>query len=435
MEPKRPRKSVMIYGAAFLVAAGAIVAVLALLFNVRERREEVYQYPLKVVDMKAGELDPTVWGKNFPLEYDTFIRTKEDHGRTDYGGSTPYSRIERYPAVKRLWAGYPFSVDYNEERGHFYALTDQKETRRVKEFKQPGACANCHAGEAPGLIKEMGWEAFNKTPYNDLSSKLHIASTCADCHDPKTMDLVLTRPAFKNAMAQAGVDLSKATRQEMRSYVCAQCHVEYYFRGEGKELTFPWSKGRTIEAIEAHYDEYGHVDFTNKETGAAMIKIQHPEFEMWGTGLHARSGVACADCHMPYIRSGSVKVSDHWVRSPLTNIAASCQACHPRPEEELKARVKDIQDKTAGLLRNAETALLAAMDAIVKAKTAGLPEEKLAEAKALIRRGQLRWDFVFSENGSGFHSPQEAARVLAGAIDFARQAELKAALLVPAAGR
>jgi nitrite reductase (cytochrome c-552) len=154
---------------------------------------------------------------------------------------------------------------------------------------------------------------------------------------------------------------------------------------------------------------------------------------MWGTGLHARSGVACADCHMPYVRTGSIKVSDHWVRSPLTHIAGACQTCHPRPEEELKARVKDIQDKTAGLLRMAEGALLAAMDAIVKAKDSGVPEDKLAEAKALIRRGQLRWDFVFSENGSGFHRPQEAARVLAGAIDFARQAELKATLLAPVA--
>ncbi len=306
-------------------------------------------------------------------------------------------------------------------------------TRRVKEFNQPGACANCHSGIAPRLIKELGWDEFNSLPYNELAPKLRHGSVCADCHDPKTMDLVITRPAFKKAMAESGVNLSKATRQEMRTYVCAQCHVEYYFYGENKELTFPWAKGRTIEDIEAYYDENGHVDWVNKETGAQMLKAQHPEFETWGTGLHAKSGVACADCHMPYIRTGSVKVSDHWVRSPLTNIAASCQACHPRTEEELKTRVKDIQDKTAGLLRKTETALLAAMDAIIKARDAGVPDEKLAEARALIRRGQLRWDFVFSENGTGFHSPQEAARNLANAIDFARQAELKASLLLPAA--
>ena len=432
METKRPRKNALLYGAAFLATAAVIAGVLALLFNVRTRREEAYRYPLKVVEIKDGEIDPAVWGKNFPLEYDTFVRTRENYGRTFHGGSERFSRIDEIPAAKRLWAGYAFSVEYNEERGHFFALTDQKMTRRVREFDQPGACANCHSGKAPALIREMGWEAFNKTPYKELSPKLRHGSVCADCHDPKTMELVITRPAFKKAMAAAGVDLAKATRQDMRTYVCAQCHVEYYFYGENKELTFPWAKGRTIEAIEACYDENGHVDWVNAETGAAMLKVQHPEFETWGTGLHAKSGVACADCHMPYVRAGSVKVSDHWIRSPLTNIAAACQACHPRPEEELKTRVKDIQDKTAGLLRKTETALLAAMDAIIKAKAAGVPDERLSASRALIRRGQLRWDFVFSENGTGFHSPQEAARVLAEAIDFARQAELAAALLAPA---
>jgi len=432
METKRPRKNALLYGAAFLATAAVIAGVLALLFNVRTRREEAYRYPLKVVEIKDGEIDPAVWGKNFPLEYDTFVRTRENYGRTFHGGSERFSRIDEIPAAKRLWAGYAFSVEYNEERGHFFALTDQKMTRRVLEFDQPGACANCHSGKAPALIREMGWEAFNKTPYKELSPKLRHGSVCADCHDPKTMELVITRPAFKKAMAAAGVDLAKATRQDMRTYVCAQCHVEYYFYGENKELTFPWAKGRTIEAIEACYDENGHVDWVNAETGAAMLKVQHPEFETWGTGLHAKSGVACADCHMPYVRAGSVKVSDHWIRSPLTNIAAACQACHPRPEEELKSRVKDIQDKTAGLLRKTETALLAAMDAIIKAKAAGVPDERLSASRALIRRGQLRWDFVFSENGTGFHSPQEAARVLAEAIDFARQAELAAALLAPA---
>ena len=432
METKRPRKNALLYGAAFLATAAVIAGVLALLFNVRTRREEAYRYPLKVVEIKDGEIDPAVWGKNFPLEYDTFVRTRENYGRTFHGGSERFSRIDEIPAAKRLWAGYAFSVEYNEERGHFFALTDQKMTRRVREFDQPGACANCHSGKAPALIREMGWEAFNKTPYKELSPKLRHGSVCADCHDPKTMELVITRPAFKKAMAAAGVDLAKATRQDMRTYVCAQCHVEYYFYGENKELTFPWAKGRTIEAIEAYYDENGHVDWVNAETGAAMLKVQHPEFETWGTGLHAKSGVACADCHMPYVRAGSVKVSDHWIRSPLTNIAAACQACHPRPEEELKSRVKDIQDKTAGLLRKTETALLAAMDAIIKAKAAGVPDERLSASRALIRRGQLRWDFVFSENGTGFHSPQEAARVLAEAIDFARQAELAAALLAPA---
>ena len=406
--------------------AAITLVVLALLLNINQRKQETAQYPLKVVEVSEDEIDPAVWGQNFPQQYDRFVKTQENYGETPYGGSEPYSKLERYPAMKRIWAGYAFSVDHNEERGHYYAAIDQKETERVKIKEQPGACINCHAAEAPGLIAEMGWENFNHTPYNDLKDQLHYGSSCSDCHDPDTMELRITRPAFINAMQERGVDLSKATRQEMRTYVCAQCHVEYYFKGEDKVLTFPWSKGFTINNIEQHYDEYGFTDWEHAESGAPMIKIQHPEFEMWTTGIHARSGVACADCHMPYIRQGSVKISDHWVRSPLNNLDNACGACHKWPQEELEARVIAIQNTTASLLRRTEEALLAAIDAIAAAKSAGASPEQLAEAQQLHRAASLRWDFVSSENSTGFHSPQEAARVLAEAIDLARQAELKA---------
>jgi nitrite reductase (cytochrome c-552) len=240
------------------------------------------------------------------------------------------------------------------------------------------------------------------------------------------MALVITRPAFTNAMAERGIDVSKATRQEMRTYVCAQCHVEYYFKGDSKVLTFPWSKGVSIDAIEEHYDQYGFKDWDHETAGSPMIKIQHPEFEMWSSGIHAESGVACADCHMPYVREGSVKVSDHWVRSPLVHVNESCQTCHKWSEDELTKRIVDIQNKTVGLLTRSEDALSAAIDAIASAKAAGATDEELAAARQLHRSAQLRWDFVKSENSTGFHSPQEAARILAESLDFARQAELAA---------
>jgi nitrite reductase (cytochrome c-552) len=324
----------------------------------------------------------------------------------------------------RLWAGYAFSKDHNEERGHYYAQIDQENTQRVKIVEQPGACINCHAGDVPVLIEELGWEEFNHTPYNDLVDRLTIGSTCGDCHDPDTMALRITRPAFINAMEERGIDLDNATRQEMRTYVCAQCHVEYYFAGENKVLTFPWDNGYTIDAIEEYYNEVGHKDWTHAETGAPMLKMQHPEFEMWTTGIHARSNVSCADCHMPYIRVGGVKISDHWLRSPLTNVNVACGTCHTWPEDELRDRILDIQDTTAGLLRRAEEALLSSQDAMVEAKAMGLTDEDLAEAFRLQKAAQMRWDFVSSENSTGFHSPQEAARILAESIDLARQSEL-----------
>lgn len=411
----------------FFIAGAIITGVLAyLLVDIFEKKQEAASYPRMIIDIPDGELDPSIWGKNFPHQYDSFSKTKEDYGKTPYGGSTPYSKLEAYPAMKRLWAGYAFSIDHNEERGHYYAQIDQQNTQRVKVVSQPGACVNCHAAETPKLIEEMGWETFNKTPYNDLKEQLHYGTSCADCHNPKTMELTITRPAFRNAMAERGVDLSKASRQEMRSYVCAQCHVEYYFKGENKVLTFPWSQGLTIDDIEKHYDNYGFKDWTHKETGASMIKIQHPEFELWSTGIHARSGVACADCHMPFTRVGGIKVSDHWIRSPLTNLNQACQTCHNRPEEELRERVLTIQNKTAELLRRSEEALIDAIDAIVEARKRGATDEQLQTALQLHRSGQMRWDFISSENSTGFHSPQEAARVLGASIDLARQAQLAA---------
>ncbi len=420
------KRSIWIYIGIFLVAAALTAAVAALLVNITGRKVEEAQYPLKVVEIGPDELDPAVWGQNFPSEYDSFVRTEENYGQTAYGGSEPYSKLERYPAMVRIWAGYAFSKDHNEDRGHYYAQIDQAETERVKIVDQPGACANCHAAEVPQLIAEMGWEEFNKTPYNDLKDKLHLGSSCADCHDPDTMALRITRPAFQNAMAARGIDLEKATRQDMRTYVCAQCHVEYYFQGDNKVLTFPWTEGLSIDGIEKYYEDAGFKDWVHAETGAPMLKMQHPEFELWSTGMHARSGVACADCHMPYMREGSVKVSDHWVRSPLDNIQSACLTCHKWSEEEMKNRVTDIQNTTASLLRRSEEALLAAIDAIVAARNAGATDEQLAEALQLHRASSMRWDFISSENSTGFHSPQEAARVLAESIDLARQAELKA---------
>ncbi len=412
----------LVFGAAVLLTLG----VAALLVNITQRQTEAAQFPLRVVEIADDELDPSVWGQNFPRQYDRFVRTQENYGRTPYGGSEPYSKLETYPAMIRIWAGYAFSKDHNEERGHHYMQIDQENTQRVKLVEQPGACINCHSANAPQLIASMGWEEFNRTPFNDLVDELHYGSSCADCHDPQTMALRITRPALMNALEARGVDWTQASRQDMRTYVCAQCHVEYYFLGEDKLLTFPWSQGLRIDDIEAHYDLYGFKDWTHAETGAPMIKIQHPEFEMSSTGIHARSGVTCADCHMPFMREGGVKISDHWVRSPLVNLSNACQTCHNIPEEELRERVAIIQDNTARLLRSAEDAIVDAIDAIVVAREAGATDEDLADALHLHRRASLRWDFVSSENSTGFHSPQEAARVLADAIDFARQSQLLA---------
>ena len=174
------------------------------------------------------------------------------------------------------------------------------------------------------------------------------------------------RPAFIEAMAKRGIDIKQATRQEMRTYVCAQCHVEYYWPKETMYLTFPWAKGLVIDSIEAYYDSLHFKDWVHEETGAPMLKMQHPEFEIYSTGIHARSGVACADCHMPYVREGAMKVTDHWIRTPLAHVNAACGTCHKQDEQELKDRILTIQNNTASLLRNTEVALGDAMVGTLK---------------------------------------------------------------------
>jgi nitrite reductase (cytochrome c-552) len=210
---------------------------------------------------------------------------------------------------------------------------------------------------------------------------------------------------------------------------CGQCHVEYYFRGEGKIVTYPWANGLKVEQIEAYYDEVGFQDWVHADSAAPVLKAQHPEFETWSQGIHARSGVACADCHMPYQREGAIKISDHQVRSPMLNIARACQACHPWPEKEIEERVKIIQDRTFALLGRAEDATVALIEAIQAAREAGVSDELLEPARDLQRKAQWRTDFVNAENSMGFHAPQETARILAEAIDFARQGELAIARL------
>ena len=424
-EPRRSRSRILLV-VAFVVGIMVLIGLAALLVNIFTHKQEAQTTIVRIVDVEDGETDPAVWGQNYPREYSRFMMTEDDTVRTAYGGSEKYDKLARFPAMKRLWNGNAFSVEFGEDRGHFYALTDQKATKRQDVVKQPGACANCHSGDAPNLIKSMGWEAFNKGPYSAIADKLHTAVTCNDCHDPDTMALRITRPAFTNAMTERGIDVATASRQDMRSYVCGQCHVEYYFVGDNKILTFPWEKGLNIDNINDYYDEYGFKDWEHKDTGAPLIKVQHPEYELYSTSVHSQSGVACADCHMPYIREGALKVSDHWIRSPLNNIASACQSCHKMDEGKLVERIVTIQERTTGQLRETETAIIAAIDAIVAAKAAGATDEQLKEARDFHRKASLRWDFISSENSTGFHSPQEAARVLGDAVNFARMAQVSA---------
>jgi nitrite reductase (cytochrome c-552) len=435
-----------------LVAAVAGVGSAALLVNIFERKQEARNPFYRVVELTDRTDDPAVWGKNFPLQYDLYLRTV-DQVRTRFGGSeavpkTPsladprsivaQSRLEEDPRLKAMWAGYAFSVDFREERGHAFMLLDQTFTERQQAAKQPGTCLHCHASVYTAYLKAgggdliAGFEKLNPMPYTEARKLVEHPVACIDCHAPDTMALRITRPgfiegirAFKASQGLEGYDVNTmATRQEMRSYVCGQCHVEYYFKGPEKRLVYPWSKGLHVEEILAYYDQVQHKDWVHADTGASVLKAQHPEFEMWSQGIHSRSGVACADCHMPYERVGALKISDHHVRSPVLNLNRACQTCHRWPEEELKARVETLQERTFRMRNLAMDALVALIGEIKAARQAGRPEEKLAQARESQRKAQFYLDFVEAENSTGFHAPEEALRILGESINFARLGQI-----------
>lgn len=373
MNNNQPR-SLRITLAIAVLSTLAAVAGVALLVNILERKQEGLNPYYRVVELTDTTVAAETWGKNFPMQYDDYLRTV-DQVRTRFGGSeavprTPtsadprsivaQSRLEEDPRLKIMWSGYAFATDFREERGHAFMLEDQIFTERQRVAQQPGTCLHCHAsvyvaykqaGDGD-LIK--GFEKVNQMPYADARTLVRHPVSCIDCHDPNTMQLRVTRPGFiegiralKESQGVKNYDVNTmATRQEMRAYVCGQCHVEYYFKGPEKRLTYPWFNGLRVDDIMAYYDEVKFRDWTHAETGAGVLKAQHPEFELWNQGIHARSGVACADCHMPYKRVGALKISDHHVRSPLLNINRACQTCHRWSEEELKARAETIQEKT-----------------------------------------------------------------------------------------
>lgn len=425
------------YAIIVVIVAALTFVTTWLLFNVRDRKEEAKEVSFRLADLTEETVDPAIWGKNFPRQYDGYKRTV-DTMRTKFGGSEAFQKLDAEPALRRIFAGYAFSIDYREERGHAFMLLDQDMTLRVKERKQPGACLHCHASVIPAYRKigngdvMKGFEEVCGMAYADARKLVDHPVACIDCHDPKTMDLRVTRPGFlvgiKAYMKTKGVENfdpnRTATRQQMRSFVCGQCHVEYYFKGDHKLLTYPWANGIKVEEIQSYYDSVGFKDWEHAETGAPVLKAQHPEFEMWNQGIHARSGVACADCHMPYMRDGAVKISDHHVRSPILNISRACQTCHPQPEDEMKSRVETIQTRTRKLLDRSEQALTGLYDEIQKAKARGVSPQALEPALKMQRIAQFRMDFVAAENSMGFHAPQEAARILAESIDYARQGQL-----------
>jgi nitrite reductase (cytochrome c-552) len=377
-------------------------------------------------DLPPGTLSAEEFGKFYPKQYDTYLKTAEmSNEGSKYGGSLEYSKLAQWPFLKEIFAGYGFSLEYNEDRGHVYTLEDVKKIKRINE-DSVASCWTCKSANVPGIIAEMG-DSYYGTNFHALTDKMVEPITCANCHDPQTMRLIITQPPLRNALNRLGKDPDRLTTQELRTLVCAQCHVEYYFAEGTSIVTFPWDKGFTPHEIFAYYEEIGFVDWEHPQTKSGMLKVQHPEFETFVGSTHQEAGLSCADCHMPYTMVGGEKISSHWWTSPLKHIKESCMTCHREDAAWLQERVFYTQDKVAQMLAQAGKVNVEAIQAIAAAADAGLINPTaLGEARQLQRQAQFYLDWVSAENSMGFHNPQLIFETLHKSLDYANQAKAKA---------
>lgn len=419
-----------------LILVGTIVVLSAVLVGVltfmrnQPPQERAFQ-PL--VEIKAMEPDSEQWGVNFPNQWTTLQKTATNNIDTTYAGSSAFSWLERDPRQVILFAGYPFSKDYNDDRGHANALEDVRATKRLNldpndPKRTPGTCYSCKSSNNPGLWDEMGMEAYDKLSFVELGEHIEEPIGCANCHEAGTMRLIVTNPALKEALEAQGKDWTTFTRQEMRTVVCANCHVEYYFKGDGKYLTFPWANGTEISQIVEYYEEEGFKDWEYPDAKTPMLKAQHPEYEFFTAGsTHYNAGVSCSDCHMPYVRDGAAKFSTHDVHSPLLNPELACGQCHT-DSEYVVGRVNQIQEQVATTKEATEDAIIDAINAIkLAAADPNADVALLDQARNLHRKSQFMWDFVSAENSTGFHNPEYALKILAESTNMARQAQMLAA--------
>ncbi|TAJ12444.1 ammonia-forming cytochrome c nitrite reductase [Marinilabiliaceae bacterium JC017] len=424
----------------------AIVFLLGLLASsVMERRAEaVFAYTPQV---KHSQYEPRneVWGQNFPREYQSYLKTSDTLFKSRYNGAATIDMLEIDPRLVVLWAGYGFAKDYKQARGHYYAVEDVWHTLRTgapingQKSPMPNTCWTCKSPDVPRLMSEIGPAEFYKGTWETKGTEIINPIGCADCHDAKTMNLRISRPALVEAFERMGKDITMASHQEMRSLVCAQCHVEYYFNKKKVEgvpyLTFPWDNGMSAEAMEAYYDNMEFTDWTHKLSKAPMLKAQHPGYEVYLTGVHAQRGVSCADCHMPYKSEGGMKFTDHHIQSPLNNVTNSCQVCH---REETDRLIKDVYERQDKIIENRdmlEKLLVRAHNEAKHAWDFGATDAQMTEILTDIRHAQWRWDYAAAGHGSSFHAPVEISRVISTGITIAQEARIKLARVLAHLGQ
>lgn len=430
----------------FVVTLIVVFGLGLLASSVINRKSEAKYMYVPQVDITENEPRNAEWGKNFPKEYQSSMQTLDTTFTSFQGGSSTIDMLEEDPNFVVLWAGYAFSKSYKQGRGHAYAIEDIHNSLRTgapeskEDGPMPATCWTCKGPDVPRLMSEKGVGEFYAGTWAENVSEVVNPIGCADCHDPDNMKLRITRPALIEAFGAMGKDINKATHQEMRSLVCAQCHVEYYFdkNKPGHEgtsyLTLPWKNGTSVEDMEKYYDEIGFSDWTHQISRAPMLKAQHPGYETFLTGVHADRGVSCADCHMPYKSEGGQKFTDHHLQSPLNNVANSCQVCHREEATKLIENVYSRQRKALENRLKLEAILVKAHIEAGKAWELGATEEQMKEILMDIRHAQWRWDFTAASHGASFHAPVEIGRIMGSGMAIASEARVKLARVLASLG-
>lgn len=415
----------------FGVAMAVIFAFGVILSTVLERRPEaVNAVGDKRIEITGIESRSSIFAENHLREYRTWSDTTSTDSGIGMNGRVSMDVLAQRPEMVVLWAGYAFSKDYSTPRGHMYALRDVTHSLRTgaptcgADGPQPASCWMCKSSDVPRMVEAVGVDSFYHAKWASWGAEIVNPIGCADCHEPRNMDLHISRPSLVEAFGRQGKDITKATPQEMRSLVCAQCHSEYYLKGDVKYPTFPWDKGCTVEDIEQYYDEIGFTDFIHQLSRAPIIKAQHPDYELFQMGIHGQRGVSCADCHMPYNDEGGVKYSDHHIQNPLAVTERTCQTCHRDSKETLRKNVYERQQKANELRGLLEKELAKAHIEAKFAWDAGVTENEMKDVLLLIRQAQWRWDFGVASHGGSFHAPQETLRILGHGLNKAFQARM-----------
>lgn len=424
-----------------------IVFLLAMLaYSIMDRKTEArFAYQPKV-QIEGIEPRDSVWGLNYPRQYQSYMKTQDTTFRSMYNTSGFKDILDDQPELVILWAGYGFSKDYNHPRGHAWAVTDVHQTLRIGspmeagDGPQPSTCWTCKSTDVPRLMSEMGVMEYYSQKLSNMGSEVINPIGCADCHNPQTMNLTITRPALIEAFEAMGKDINKASHQEMRSLVCAQCHVEYYFdktkpgNEQASYLTFPWKDGLSVEQMENYFDNIDFADWIHPISKARMLKAQHPDYELYEMSVHAKRGVSCADCHMPYKNEGGQKFTDHHIGSPLANVENSCFVCHREKQADLMTDVYDRQRKVKEGSSKVQKMIAMAHIEAGKAWELGATEEQMKNILKGIRHAQWRWDFVVASHGGAFHAPLESSRIITSATGIIQNTRIELTRLLASLG-